>query len=231
MKKNFFVIIFIIIFNSLCNAQNNSSFNINDIADYDSLCPGAKIRNRIIRDVKESSTYTIEESIQILKDILLRIEDENGLFDDMNYFEAIRLLGWKYLQKGDLFRIDSLLYTTQKYIYENINNPSQLPGLYILNRIASWLEFREGRYDNAIELLKKYIKEESDDVEYLSAIQDLALCYLQIKRYNDFSAIAKESVEIADTITINADGKKQVKLKAITIDATYHNYYTVPYRY
>lgn len=203
MKHALWIITISIFITNFCYSQNNGRrYNI-DVTHLDSLIPGFGTRYNIIKNCKRSDVYKAEESILRLKSIMLQIEKQEGLFDDINYFETIRTLCDIYLQFGDYSRIDSVLYATGKYLYETYENTLEFPDYYKLYRAASWIESRGGRYDTAIVLLEKCIKEETDTYEYLSALQDLAICYLQNKQLEKFSATAKEAIQIADTISKN----------------------------
>lgn len=192
---------------SCSNAQEFHNDNSIDIELLDSLCPGFAQRYNTIKDCKYSSDYSIDESIVILSEILHHIESQGGLFDDINYFEAVRLLCEKYLLLGDYRHIDSITYSAQKYIIENfdiVNNPEGFKDLYKLDRAAAWIEINEGRYDIGQELLEKALAQESDPVEYLSVLQDLALCCLLNQQEEEFSKVAKEAVALADTLPLNS---------------------------
>ncbi len=203
MKK--VIILFLVLFLSCdsCFAQESHSDNFIDITYYDSLCPGFKCRYNTIQACKYSNDE-IEKTIAVLENILEKIETQNGVFDDINYFEAIRLVCNKYLIIGNYRRIDSLLFATKKFLYENIDNPFDLTDIYKFNRVASWIEFKEERYDSAKDILIEVLNHESDPIEYLSALQDLALCYLKLQQYDNFIRMAKTSVSLADAMPLNA---------------------------
>lgn len=200
MKKKVLAIAIILQFCFFCQAQEIPEQNIIDIALYDSLCPGFEKRYRTIQTCKYSEEFNLETSITLLKDIVLQIEKANGLFDDVNYFEAIRLLCAKYLLTGDYRHIDSVLFASKKFLFENIEKPLDFKDLYKFNRAASWIEIREGRYESAQKLLETVINEETDSIEYLSALQDLAICYLLTEQYDKFSKTAKQSLYISDNL-------------------------------
>lgn len=200
MKKIVLAIVIIFHFNLFCQAQEIPEQNTIDISLYDSLCPGFGERYRTIQTCKYSEEFNIERSIALLKDVVLQIEKGNGLFDDVNYFEAIRLLCAKYLLTGDYRHIDSVLYASTKFLFENIEKPLDFKDLYKFNHAASWIEIREGRYESAQKLLETVINEETDSIEYLSALQDLAICYLLTEQYDKFSKTAKQSLYISDIL-------------------------------
>ena len=200
MKKKVLAIAIILQFCFFCQAQEIPEQNTIDIALYDSLCPGFEKRYRTIQTCKNSEEFKIETSIALLKDIVLQIEKANGLFDDVNYFEAIRLLCTKYLLTGDYRHIDSVLFASKKFLFENFENPFDFQDLYKFNRAASWIEIKEGRYESAQKTLENVIKEETDSIEYLSALQDLAICYLLTEQYDKFSKTAKQSLYISDNL-------------------------------
>ncbi len=200
MKKIVLAIVIIFQFSLYCQAQEIPKQNNIDIALYDSLCPGFEKRYRTIQTCKYSEEFNIETSIALLKDVVLQIEKGIGLFDDVNYFEAIRLLCTKYLLTGDYRHIDSVLYASKKFLFENSENPLDFKDLYKFNRAASWIEIREGRYESAQKLLENVINEETDSIEYLSALQDLAICYLLTEQYDKFSKTAKQSLYISDIL-------------------------------
>lgn len=190
-----------------CNAQELHNDSSLDIELYDSLCPGFAQRYNTIRDCKYSSDHSIDESIVVLSEILHHIESQDGLFDDVNYFEAIRLLCEKYLLIGDYRHIDFIVYSTQKYLLENfdiVNNPNSFKDLYKLDRAAAWIEIYEGRYETGRELLEKALAQESDPIENLSVLQDLALCYLLNQQDEEFSEVAKEAVALANKLPMNS---------------------------
>ena len=203
MKHALWIITISIFISNYCYSQNiGRKYNI-DVIHLDSLTPGFRTRYNIIKNCKRSDVYKAEESILQLKSIMLQIEKQEGLFDDINYFEAIRTICDMHLQLGNFSRIDSVLYATGKYLNETYENPLEFPDYYKIYRAASWIESRGGRYDTAIELLEKSIKEETDTYEYLSDLQDLAICYLQNKQLENFSTTAKEAIQITDTISKN----------------------------
>ncbi len=200
MKKIVLAIVIIFHFNLFCQAQEIPEQNTIDIALYDSLCPGFGERYRTIQTCKYSEAFNIERSIALLKDVVLQIEKGNGLFDDVNYFEAIRLLCTKYLLTGDYRHIDSVLFASKKFLFENIDNPFDIKDLYKINRVASWIDIRNGKYESAQKTLENVIKEETDSIEYLSALQDLAICYILTEQYDKFTKTAKQSLAISDNL-------------------------------
>lgn len=203
MKKIALAIAIIFRFCLFCQAQDIPEQNTIDITLYDSLRPGFEKRYRTIQTCKYSQEFNIETSIALLKEIVLQIEKGNGLFDDVNYFEAIRLLCSKYLLTGDYRHIDSVLFASKKFLFENVENPHDIKDFYKFNRVASWIEIRDGRYASAQKLLENVIKEETDSIEYLSALQDLALCYMLTEQYDKFSKTAKQSLHISDNLPTN----------------------------
>ena len=200
MKKIILAFVIIFQFDLFCDAQEIPKQDAIDIALNDSLCPGFEIRYKTILTCKNSEEIGVETSITILKDVLLQIENSVGLFDDVNYFEAIRLLCTRYLLIGDYRHIDSVLYASTKFLFENIEDPNSIKDLYKYNRVASWVEIRDGRYESAQKLLENVIEKESDSIEYLSALQDLAFCYMQTEQYDKFSIAAKQSLNISDNL-------------------------------
>lgn len=200
MKKIILAFVIIFQFDLFCDAQEIPKQDAIDIALNDSLCPGFEIRYKTILTCKNSEEIGVETSITILKDVLLQIENSVGLFDDVNYFEAIRLLCTRYLLIGDYRHIDSVLYASKKFLFENIEDPNSIKDLYKFNRVASWVEIRDGRYESAQKLLENVIEKESDSIEYLSALQDLAFCYMQTEQYDKFSIAAKQSLNISDNL-------------------------------
>lgn len=218
MKIIHFTIVIFIVFCKPGFSQEIGNINPIDIAFYDSLCPGFSVRYKSIQNCKYSNMDSLEGNIKHLKSILNQIENQDGLFDDINYFEAIRLLGAKYLQKGDYIHIDSLLFFSKKYLLENSDSIFNFKDIYKYNRVATWIEMKEERFTSAIDLLKEIVEKESDKNEHLSALQDLALCYLKLKQYDDFSVIAKDAVEIADSIATN-DYTFQLKLQSEKLKA------------
>lgn len=209
---------------SFCYGAHATNLNKRDSLDivyYESLCPGFQNRYNAINDCKYKDIYSTKESIKILNNILLQIEREDGLFDDVNYFEAVRLVCYKHIQYGDYSHVDSTLFAVKKFLYDNFKNPFDFPGLYKYNHAASWLEMNAGRYDSAQQLLKDVISVESDEADYLLALQDLAMCYLQTDQIYDFHKTTKEIVLIADTIQSNMF-TKQLMLFAKRLEA--HRY-------
>lgn len=200
MKKVLLALILFFQFFHFCSAQNIPRQNSIDIALYDSLCPGFEKRYGTIQICKYSEKNSIETSITLLKNVLLQIENSDGLFDDINYFEAIRLLCTKYLLIGDYRHIDSVLFASKKFLFENLDNPFDFKDIYKFNRVASWLEIRDGRYESAQKLLENVIAEETDSVEYLSALQDLSICYMQTEQYDKFYKTAKQSLYISNQL-------------------------------
>lgn len=205
MKKVVLALILLFHFGHFCSAQESPRQNSVDIALHDSLCPGFEKRYVTIQTCKYSDEYGIETSIILLKDVLSQIENSDGLFDDVNYFEAIRLLCTKYLLTGDYRHIDSVLFASKKYLFENFDDPFDFKDIYKFNRVASWVEIRDGRYESAQILLEDVIAKETDRVEHLSALQDLSICYLQTEQYDKFYKTAKQSLYISNHLPTNGN--------------------------
>lgn len=200
MKRVAFVIILLFI-----NISSAIGLNINDsinIAYYDSICPGFKYRYNAIKTCKYSDDYSMKEVILKLNNILRQIENQESVFDEINYFEAIRLLCSKYIVIGDISHIDSTIYAAKKFLFENVENPFELVDLYKMNRVASWIEMIENRYESAKKILEQIKPIESDRLEYLSILQDLALCYLHTQEDDNFSVTAKEAILISDSLPV-----------------------------
>lgn len=206
MKKTILSFILLFIFYGFCHAQELHDNDFIDIEYFDSLCPGFEYRYNTIQACKYSNN-AIEETIALLEGTISSIEAQNGLFDDINYFEAIRLVCAKCLIIGDYRCVDSILFATKKFLFENFENPFDFNGIYKYNRAASWIEINEGRFDSAKNLLEEILIHESDSLEFLSAIQDLTLCYLQLQQYDDFIRTAKASISVADAMSLDANNE------------------------
>ncbi len=187
-----------------------------DVDYYESLCPGFKNRYNIINDCKLAPLANINETIQRLNLVISQIENSTGLFDDVNYFEAIRLVCSAYITNGNYEKIESTLYSAKKYIYENgIDLDNEY--MYKYNRSAAWVEFHEGRFNSALDLLinirKDYETKESDTVGYISLLQDISMCYFALGETENFAQITKESLQLTEKIRMD-ESTIQVKLKA-----------------
>lgn len=187
-----------------------------DVDYYESLCPGFKNRYDIINECKSAPLANIKETIQRLNSVISQIEKSTGLFDDVNYFEAIRLVCSAYITTGNYENIELTLYSAKKYIFENgIDVDNEY--MYKYNRAAAWVEFHEGRFSSALDLLinirKDYETKENDTVGYVSVLQDISMCYFALGETENFAQIAKESLQLTEKLRVD-ESTIQVKLKA-----------------
>lgn len=187
-----------------------------DVDYYDSLCPGFKSRYNIIKECKSAPLANINETIQRLNWVISQIENSSGLFDDVNYFEAIRLVCSAYITNGNYEKIDSTLYSAKKYFFENGIDPDN-EYMYKYNRAAAWIEFHEGRFNSALNILinvrKDYETKENDTVGYIALLQDISMCYFALGETENFVKIAKETLQITDKLRVD-ESTVRVKLKA-----------------
>lgn len=197
--KVFFVVLlfFILKSNNIFCQEIVDSIDVNY---YDSLCPGFKDRYYIIKECKSAPLANLNETIQRLNWVISQIENSSGLFDDVNYFEAIRLVCSAYMTSGDFVKLDSTLYSAKKYFYENgIDLDNEY--MYKYNRAAAWIEFHEGRFNSALELLisirKDYETKENDTVGYVSLLQDISMCYLLLGESESFAQLVNESMQLS----------------------------------
>lgn len=185
MKKVFFIIYIIACSYCICQAQSYKQLDAAQIDYLESIIPGFTSRYEII--LKHENTFQ-PDSEKVLSMIMSDIESDSCIyFDDLNYFEAIKILCMHYFNEGNDQAAEEFLFLKRKYILES--NAST-----IYNCVFDWmygmLRLRQGKFEDAIVYLKSaadgYDSVRADEDEYIIICQNLALAYLSTSKIEEF---------------------------------------------
>lgn len=174
-----------------------SDLDSSQINYLESIIPGFTARYETISKHKTLFQPDTEETLYA---IMSAIENDScTYFDDLNYFEALKILCMHYFEEGNNMVAEEFLFSKRKFIIES-------NAATIYNSVFDWmyglLRTRQGEFDEAVIYLKSaaigYDSIRANEYEYIMICQNLALAYLSTSNIDAFDLEGKAVVAMTE---------------------------------